>query len=136
MLPRLQRNKLMKIKEIINEVRAGDVPKNYKESHPGLHLFSDAERANTDYTHFRLGLALACADGKGNLADMDPKSFYGKKHTAHPYTKEEDDMLKQSYKLVGAKYKDMNNGNMRSMELADTNKSSPVPPKKKNKYGV
>ncbi len=126
----------MKIKEIINEVRAGQVPDNYKESNPGLHLFSDAEKANTDYTHFRLGLALACADGKGNLANMDPKTFYGKKHTAHPYTKEEDQMLKQSYDLVGAKYKDMNNGNMRSMVLKDTNKNSPVPTKKKNKYGV
>jgi hypothetical protein len=126
----------MKINEIITEVKAGDVPKNYKESNPGLHLFSDAEKANSDYTHFRLGLALACADGKGNLADMDPKTFYGKKHTAHPYTQEEADMLTQSYKLVGANYKDLNKGNMKSLELQDTHKQSPVPPKKKNKYGV
>jgi len=126
----------MKIKEIINEVRSGQVPANYKESHPGLHLFGDAERANTDYTHFRLGLALACADGKGQIANMDPKTFYGKKHTAHPYTKEEDNMLKQSYRLVGANYKDLNKGNMRSLELKDTHKQSPVPAKKKNKYGV
>jgi hypothetical protein len=126
----------MKINEIITEVKAGDVPKNYKESNPGLHLFSDAEKANSDYTHFRLGLALACADGKGNLADMDPKTFYGKKHTAHPYTQEEADMLTQSYKLVGANYKDLNKGNMKSLELKDTHKQSPVPAKKKNKYGV
>ncbi len=126
----------MKIREIINEVRAGSVPNNYKESNPGLHLFGDAERSNTDYTHFRLGLALACADGKGSTANMDPKTFFGKKHTAHPYTKEEDDMLKQSYKLVGANYKDLNKGNMRSLELKDTNKQSLVPAKKKNKYGV
>ena len=126
----------MKINEIITEVKAGDIPKNYKESNPGLHLFSDAEKANSDYTHFRLGLALACADGKGNLADMDPKSFYGKKHTAHPYTQVEADMLTQSYKLVGANYKDMNKGNMKSLELQDTHKQSPVAPKKKNKYGV
>lgn len=126
----------MKIREIINEVKAGNVPDNYKESNPGLHLFSDAEKANSDYTHFRLGMALACADGKGKVANMDAKTFYGKKHTAHPYTKEEDDMLKQSYKLVGANYKDLNKGNMRSMELKDTHKQSPVAPKKKNKYGV
>ena len=126
----------MKINEIITEVKAGDIPKNYKESNPGLHLFSDAEKANSDYTHFRLGLALACADGKGNLADMDPKTFYGKKHTAHPYTQEEADMLTQSYKLVGANYKDLNKGNLKSLELQDTHKQSPVPPKKKNKYGV
>jgi hypothetical protein len=126
----------MKINEIIMEIKAGNIPKNYKESNPGLHLFSDAEKANSDYTHFRLGLALACADGKGSVADMDPKTFYGKKHTAHPYTQEEADMLIQSYKLVGASYKDMNKGNMKSLELQDTNKSSPVAPKKKNKYGV
>ncbi len=126
----------MKISEILMEVAAGETPKNYKESNPGLHLFSDAEKANTDYTHFRLGMALACADGKGQVANMDPKSFYGKKHTAHPYTQEEADMLKQSYKLVGANYKDLNKGNMKSLELGDTNKQSPVAPKKKNKYGV
>ena len=126
----------MKISEILMEVAAGETPKNYKESNLGLHLFSDAERANTDYTHFRLGMALACADGKGQVANMDPKSFYGKKHTAHPYTQEEADMLKQSYKLVGAKYKDMNKGNMKSLEMQDTHKLSPVAPKKKNKYGV
>ncbi len=126
----------MKISEILMEVAAGEIPKNYKESNPGLHLFSDAEKANSDYTHFRLGMALACADGKGKVANMDPKTFYGKKHTAHPYTQEEADMLKQSYKLVGANYKDLNKGNLKSLELKDTHKQSPVAPKKKNKYGV
>jgi len=126
----------MKIREIINEVRAGDIPNNYKQSNSGLHIFSDAERANSDYTHYRLGLALACADGKGTLIDMDPKTFYGKKHTAHPYTPEEVAMLKQSYKLVGANYKDLNKGNLNSMEVADTNKVSPTAKPKKNKYGV
>lgn len=126
----------MKIKEIIAEVRAGNIPDNFKQSSAGLHTFSDAERANTDYTHYRLGLALACSDGKGQLIDMDPKTFYGKKHTAHPYTKEEEAMLKQSYKLVGANYKDLNKGNLNSMEVSDTNKVSPTAKPKKNKYGV
>jgi hypothetical protein len=117
----------MKIGEIITEVKAGHVPKNYKQSSSGLHIFSDGEKSNTDYTHMRLGLALACADGKGNVADIDPKTFYGKKHTAHPYTPEEADMLKQSYKLVGANYKDLNQGNLNSLELKDTHKVSPVP---------
>lgn len=126
----------MKIREIISEVRAGKVPSRYKEASAGLHTFRDAERANTDYTHYRLGLALACSDGKGKTADMDPKTFYGKKHTAHPYTKEEEDMFKQSYKLVGASYDDLNKGNLNSMEMPDTNKTSPTPKKKKNKYGV
>lgn len=126
----------MKISEIINEVRSGNVPGNYKQANTGLHVFRDAERANTDYTHYRLGLALACADGKGALIDMDPKSFYGKQHTANPYTEEEAEMLKQSYKLVGASYKDLNKGNMNSEELPEINRTSPTAKRKKNKYGV
>lgn len=126
----------MKIKEIINEVRSGQIPDRYKEASTGLHTFSDGERTSTDYTHYRLGLALACADGTGQLIDMDPKSFYGKKHTAHPYTQEEAEMLKQSYKMVGANYKDLNKNNLNSMELPDTHHHSPVAARKKNKYGV
>ena len=125
----------MKINEIITEVKAGKVPDGYKEASTGLHTFGDSERMSSDYAHYRLGLALAMSDGKNKL-DIDPKTFYGKKHTAHPYTQEEANMLKQSYAAVGASYKDLNKGNLRSQELTDTHKSSPVAPKKKNKYGV
>lgn len=126
----------MKIKEIITEVRAGKVPGNYKQASTGIHTFGDGEKTSADYAHYRLGLALACADGKGGIEGMDPKTFYGKKHTAHPFTSEEADMLKQSYKAVGASHKDLNKGNLKSMEPHDTHRHSPVAPKKKNKYGV
>ncbi len=126
----------MKINEIINEAKAGKVPDSYKEASTGLHTFSDGERTNTDYTHYRLGLALAGADGKSPVVDMDPKTFYGKRHTSHPYTKEEEDMLKQAYRTVGAKWDDLNNGNLNSEEMIDTNKKSIVASKKKNRYGV
>jgi hypothetical protein len=126
----------MKINEIIVEARAGKIPKGYKEASTGIHTFSDKEHNNTDYTHYRLGLALASCDGKTPLVDMDPKSFYGKKHTAHPYTQEEADMLAQAYKIAGANVDDLNGGNLNSMELSDTNKLSAVPKVKKNKYGV
>lgn len=126
----------MKINEVIVETRAGKVPDAYKEASTGLQTFSDKEGTNTDYTHYRLGLALASADGKSPLVDMDPKSFYGKKHTAHPYTQEEVEMLKQAYRTVGAKVDDLNNGNLNSLELPDTNKSSTTAKPKKNRYGV
>jgi hypothetical protein len=35
-------------------------------------------------------------------------------------------MLKKAYQAVGAGYKDLNRGDMRSMELETTNKVSPV----------
>ena len=125
----------MKITEIVSEARAGKVPDNFKQSNAGLHTFGDAEKMNSDYAHYRLGLALAMSDGKNKL-DIDPKTFYGKKHTAHPYTQEEANMLKQSYAAVGASYEDLNHGDLTSKELEDTHKASPVAPKKKNKYGV
>lgn len=122
--------------ELLAEIRAGKTPKNFKQSNTGLQTFSDSEKANTDYTHYRLGLALASADGKSAVVDMDPKTFYGKKHTAHPYTQEEADMLRQAYKTVGADYTDLNNGDLNSIELEDTNKASIVAARKKNRYGV
>jgi hypothetical protein len=125
----------MKITEIVAETRSGKVPDNFGQSNTGLHTFGDGERMNSDYAHYRLGLALAMSDGKNKL-DIDPKTFYGKKHTAHPYTQEEANMLKQSYAAVGASYEDLNHGDLTSKELDDTHKASPVAPKKKNKYGV
>jgi hypothetical protein len=127
----------MKIKDIIVErnLKAGKVPARYKQASTGLHTFSDAERANSDYTHYRLGLYLAMSDGK-NHPHVDQKTFYGKKHTAHPYTPIEAEMLKRGYKSVGADHKDLNKGNLKSMEPDSNNKSSPVAKKKKNKYGV
>ena len=122
--------------EMLAEIRAGKAPENFKQSNTGLQTFSDSEKANSDYTHYRLGLALASADGKSPVVDMDPKTFYGKKHTAHPYTPEEVAMLKQAYKTVGADYDDLNNGDLNSMELNDTNKTSIVAARKKNRYGV
>lgn len=126
----------MKIKDIIVETRAGSVPDTYQQASTGIHTFTDSEKSNTDYTHYRIGLALAGADGKSAVVDMDPKTFYGKKHTAHPYTKEEAAMLKQAYRTAGADYTDLNNGDLHSGEVKDTNKTSIVAPKKKNKYGV
>jgi hypothetical protein len=127
----------MKIREIILErnLKPGKVPKRYKQASTGLHIFNDAEKSNSDYTHYRLGLYLAMSDGK-NEPTVDQKTFYGKKHTAHPYTEEEAEMLRRGYKSIGADYQDLNQGNLKSMELDTTNKQSPVAARKKNKYGV
>ena len=125
----------MKIKDIIMEIKAGKVPKRYQQASTGLHTFGDSEHMNSDYAHYRLGLALAMSDGKNKL-DIDPKTFYGKKHTAHPYTKEEDAMFHQAYQAVGASHEDLNHGDLRSKELDDTHRVSPHAKKKKNKYGV
>lgn len=111
------------------------ITKRVQQATAGLNTYGDSEHVSGDYTGYRLGLAVAGADGK-NPIDMKAKSWIGKKKSTHPYTKEEQDMLKQAYKAVGATYHDMNNGDMKSKELDSTNKTSPVAKPKKNKYGV
>lgn len=101
----------------------------------GVHTFSDAERANSDYVQFRVGMAVAGTDGK-KKPDIDAKSWIGKKKASFPYTKEEADMLKLAYLAAGADYDDINHGDMESDELKSTNSVSPVAKPKKNKYGV
>ena len=124
----------MKLRELF-EVKAGNIGKRYQQATRGLNTFGDGERASGDYTQYRLSLALACSDGV-TPPDIDPKSWHGKRKTAHPYTEEEQAMLIQGYKVVGASYKDLNKGDMRSQELDTTYVVSPVANPKRNKYGI
>jgi hypothetical protein len=79
-----------------------------------------------DYTAWKMGQAVAMADGSNEVLDIDAKSWAGKRKTAHPYSQVESDMLKQAYKAVGADWQDMNHGDMVSKELEGTYTVSPV----------
>lgn len=125
----------MKITEVINEGRKGKLTSRQRLATRGLNKFSDGEKWNGDYTLYRLGLAVAATDGK-TVPDMDEESWVGKWKVTAPYSKADQDMLNAAYKAVGANVKDINKGDMRSQELKSTNKTSPLPQKKKNKYGV
>jgi hypothetical protein len=125
----------MKVFEIITEMRQPNPSKRQAQSSIGLNTYRDGERADSTYTSYRLGMAVAGANGKDPI-DMDGKSWAGKNKTTHPYTNEEQEMLKQAYKVVGANYKDLNHGDLKSLELDSTNKTSPVAKRKTNKYGV
>ena len=115
----------MRAHEFITESSQNKISKRQSQSTAGLNTYGDAEHMSADYTSYRLGMAVAGADGKDPL-DMKAKSWVGKQKTTHPYTKEEQDMLKQAYKAVGAEYTDLNHGDMKSKELEDTYKVSPV----------
>jgi hypothetical protein len=115
----------MKILELITERKKGKLSKRQQTATRGLHTFSDAEHANSDYTFNRVGLAAAMCDGK-NEPDMDYVSWIGKKKLTAPYTKVEADILKQAYKMAGADHNDLNHGDMNSKELSGTNTTSPV----------
>jgi len=125
----------MKINEVITEATVGKLLKRQQQPTRGLNKFTDGDHWNSDYTLYRLGLAVAATDGKTD-PDTDKESWVGKWKVTAPYSQVDQDMLKKAYKAVGAEYEDVNHGDMRSQELESTGKQSPVAARKKNKYGV
>lgn len=109
----------------LNEIADAKISKRLQAATRGLNVFSDGERWNSDYTLSRLGQAVACTDGT-NVPDIDAKSWVGKNKTTHPYTKEEQAMLKKAYQAIGAAYQDLNGGDMDSEEHPDVYRVSPV----------
>ena len=126
----------MRASEFISESQSKKITKRQSQATAGMNIVNH-RGANwaSDYGGYRTMMAAAATDGK-TAPDMRKESYIGKKKTAYPYTKEEQDILKIAYKVSGQTYNDPNHGDMRSLELDDTNKASPVPKRKKNKYGV
>jgi hypothetical protein len=118
----------MRATEFVLEARLGKISKRQQQSTRGLNIFSKKiDTYDRIYDLNRLMMAVASSDGV-NPIEMDSESWVGKHNTAHPYTKEENDMLKLAYKAAGLEYKDLNNGDMDSEELSDTNVKSIVKP--------
>lgn len=116
----------MRAREFITE-RDGVIGKRRQAATVGLNLFSDGERtSSSSYTLNRVMMAAAMADGSGRPLNIDEKSWVGKQRSAHPYTKVEQEMLKQAYKAAGAVYTDLNSGDLDSEEVLSTNTQSPV----------
>jgi hypothetical protein len=122
----------MRAHEFINEakfLKTGALSKVNQYATRGLHLYADApDPKDGDYTMYRLMMALASTDGDNTKKRTPADSWIGRYHTAHPYTKEEAEMLKQAYKEIGAHWKDINDGNMESGELDSTSVVSPIKP--------
>lgn len=124
----------MKIRDIIQE-SVGELKDRQRRATRGLNRFTDGKKWNSDYTLYRLGLALAATDGK-TMPEVDEESWLGKWKLTAPYSQEEQDMLKLAYKAVHANHEDMNHGDLRSQEGPTIQKTSPIAKPKKNKYGV
>lgn len=128
----------MKIKDIIVESDHGADFKKLAPEHqaalydtvslPGV---SQNKSNGSSYTQYRFGIALAGAPdfptkAAGAVAG-DP--------LLSAYTDQELEMINSAAQMVGAgPVKRVTNN--RSEELSNTNKTSPVAPRKKNKYGV
>lgn len=115
----------MRAKDFINEASKGGMSKRQQQPTRGVHKFADAEHWDSDYKMYRMGLALACTDGS-SMPDMDFESFVGRWKMAYPYSQVEADMLKRAYAVTKTAFRDLNDGDMMSKELDDTNTVSPV----------
>jgi len=115
----------MRACEFVAEGANARISKRQQSSTRGLNIFGDGERRSSDYTLNRVMMAAAMTDGTF-VPDLDEKSWAGKDKTAHPYTQEEQDMLKMAFKATGADWSDLNSGDMDSEEVPGTNTVSPV----------
>lgn len=116
----------MRAKEFVKEAKQAKMSKRQKQSTVGVNLFRDPEGYDRTYELNRMMMAVACADGTGTPIKMDSESWIGKDNSAQPYSKLEQDMMKQAAKAIGSKIKDVNKGDLRSLELDSTQKISPI----------
>ena len=118
----------MRANEFISEAKVGKISNRQQYATRGLNIFSKKiDSYDRIYDLNRLMMAVASSDGVNPIV-MDAESWVGKHNTTHPYTKEEQDMLKLAYKAANLEYIDLNNGDMDSEELPGTNTQSIVKP--------
>lgn len=115
----------MRAKEFVIE-QVGKPGHRIQQATRGLHLFRDRKRTNSDYVMNRVMMAAACADGSDQPVEIEDQSWIGTRRSAHPYTAQEANMLKQAYRAAGAEFDDVNNGDMDSEEVDSVNRVSPI----------
>ena len=110
---------------IIEGKKKGKITKRQDSATVGLNLFRDKEFADRIYELNRVMMAAACSDGT-NPINVSHESWAGRMDIAAPYSSIEQKMLSQAYAAVGSEHYDINKGDLRSQELPDTYKTSPV----------
>jgi len=113
----------MRAREFINENKKGKPSKRASAATRGLNKFRDKDFADRFYELNRVMMAAASTDGTF-VPQLNAESWSGRFNTAHPYTKEEQAMLKKAYAAIGSAYSDLNGGDMKSGELEGTNTKS------------
>jgi hypothetical protein len=98
----------------------------HDDAMPGAYNFRD-NGVDRTYHLNRIMMAAAMADGKSTAAikDANESSWNEKYNTAHPYTKEEHNMLKAAFNTVPSNVHHMVSDH-RSMEPDHVHKVSPV----------
>lgn len=139
----------MKINEIIREDYDGSTKPVNNDNTPwqglnpdhaavqqGINKVRDSGGIDRVYYLNRMMMAMALHDGETpHKVDMPISSWAEKYNTAHPYTDQEHNMVLGALKTVPSDHK-VALQRSKSMEPDDVYRESPVPKKKKNKYGI
>ena len=122
----------MRASEFITEAkpsRSGDIPGGHHNAMPGAHLVRDPGGYDRINHMNRMMMAMAMHNGQDKKPipkdQMDPASWVEKYNTAHPYTKEEDNMIQGAMKTIGSDIHHVLSDH-RSREHPDTHKVSPI----------
>jgi hypothetical protein len=127
----------MRAKEFITEIKLhgtyGKVEKNVSDSLPGA--FVQRDLRNTDpYMQYRYSLALAGARAKDEHdVDFDQESAWAENFAIVTYTKEDEETIRLADAMMGVTATRIASSDSKE---TDVNANSPVPVRKKNKYGV
>ena len=116
----------MRAQEFLIEKRTGKIGKRRQVGTRGLSKFRDPAGFDRIYELNRFMMAVATADGTNAPLNLDTESWAGRFNTAHPYTDEEANMIKQALRATGSEHHDLNHGDNRSQELESTHTESPV----------
>lgn len=125
----------MRIHEIIAEGTKGKLDREHKKAMHRTVTFNDGNGAGFDYNLQRVGLAAAMADGSNKKLKVDDRTWFHSDNVAVPYTELESRMLNQAFKHVNSKVNHVVRDH-RSSESSGTHRTSPVPARRTNKYGV
>jgi hypothetical protein len=118
----------MRAREFIREeksVISKPMHPNYQDSLPGVHRVSSGPDRIYDLN--RIMMAVAATDGI-TKPEVPDSSWGGRTNIATPYTREESDMLKMAYQVIGVDWNDIlpDNANNVSQERSSTNLKSPL----------
>jgi hypothetical protein len=125
----------MKITEIISEGRKGKLDPEHASVLHGARTFTDGHGIDGSHNFNRVGLAVAMADGSNNHLDIDDRTWFHADSIAVPFSELEHKMLDQAFKAVKTSHKHIVK-NHKSSEHPSVHRTSPVPVRTKNKYGV
>lgn len=123
--------KVMKIKEILSEAPNKEpLRKSIQNAIPNLSAYSQLDNNNHPYLSYRFGIALAGSPDE----EMPVHGPIGSQFIISDYTDGDNVIRQAAEKNMGMKHQTLSSKG--SSELDIINKTSPIAPKKKNKYGV